>query len=113
MKNSIILIIATIFMLSGMSSCIIVEDDFDPGPPVPPCEFNATGQVCFDNNTDLDMFIRTDGYNLDVWSYSTTCVEIPAGYHLFSGIAGVFRWEGSYDVFVCERTNVFLDYRNQ
>jgi len=116
MKNSILLLIATVIMLGSMSSCIIVEDDYNPGPPPPPlpaCEIYSTGKVCFENNTDRDMYVETDGFSFDVWSYSRTCAEIPAGFYDFYAIAGPFDWRGSFDVFICDQSNVFLDYRNQ
>ncbi len=114
MKNSKLFLIATVIMLSSMSACIIVEDDYDPIPPPPPCEYNSTGEVCFDNTTDLDMFLSTDGFEFSIPAFSTTCAQIPAGFYSFYADAGYYyTWKGGFDVFVCEQSNVFLDYKNQ
>lgn len=115
MKNSKLLFIATVIMLGSMSSCIIVEDDYYPDPPPPrlECEIYNTGNVCFDNNTDRNMYLETDGFSIDVYSFSRKCLEVPAGYYDFYAQAGPFDWRGSFDVFICDQSNVFLDYRNQ
>jgi len=92
MKNSKLFLIATVIMLGSMSSCIIVEDDFDrvPPPPLPECEIYTTGKICFENNTDRDMYVETNRYAFDVWSFSRTCAEIPAGFYDFYAVAGPF-----------------------
>lgn len=105
MKNILSIILA--LSLLTFNACIIdVDDDFSG----PPCEYNFTGTVCFINYTGRDIEIRTGGLRLDVWAYTDQCVEIGDGYYEFVGKSGFQRWEGSFDVFVCENSNVYLEY---
>jgi len=108
MKNSkIFQLLACLTILLSMNSCIIVEDDYDPLP----CEYNNVGTICFQNDTGGDVFVNTVYQDLDVWAYSRTCIEIPAGNHGFFAQSGGLRWDGNFDVFACDRSNVFLGYK--
>ena len=106
MKN--LIAILTLLSMLGFSSCIVDFDDDDWNGPA--CEYNYTGTVCFVNYTDRDIFIRTAGINLDVWAYSDQCLVLQDGFYSFYGQAGIHRWEGNFDVFVCEESRVYLDY---
>lgn len=93
--------------LLSLSSCIIDVDDDFVGPP---CEYNFTGTVCFVNYTGRDLELRTAGLSIDIWAYTDQCIELGDGYYEFIAKSGFERWEGSFDAFVCEKSNVYLDY---
>lgn len=105
MKNLIAFL--ALFCLVSMSSCIIDSDDDYYGPA---CEYDYTGTVCFVNSTDRDIEVNTAGLYLDVWAFTTQCLELSDGFYGFTGRAGFQRWDGNYDVFVCEESRVYLNY---
>jgi len=106
-RSKIIQLLATLTILFGMSSCVIVEDDYVPLP----CEYNNIGTICFQNDTGGDVYVSTGPFDLDVWAYSRSCIEVPAGVHGFFAQSGGLRWDGTFDVFTCDQSNVFLSYK--
>ena len=104
MKNLLNAVI--VILVFTISSCEVYyqnEEDWQL-----PCERDAIGNVCFENDTHRKVKVATGDTEFEVAAYSTICVDMYEGDYGYKVKQGFHRWRGDIFVYPCEQYFVEL-----